>query len=156
MDKVIEAIRNLLKTTLGAKYKKYYYWEIRVPNQALLPFVEVIPMGTKITNRGTGWMMNNEYQVTVTIKDTLKKYLNSKTDKEILDHIQALVKKMEDRDTSGNLKSDCILWVLHNNLQLSATANINWDWQINYDEIDLWESYITFASVMFSVKVITT
>ncbi len=156
MNEVIEAIRTLMKNTLGAKYKKYYYGEIRVPNQSLLPFMEIIPIWSKITNRWTGWMLSEEYQIQINVKDTLKKYLQSKTDNETLKHIQDLVKKIEDRDSDWNLESSTVLWVLHDNLQLSNTANIVWDWQITYDEIDLWDSYITLASISFIVKVITT
>jgi len=155
MNEIIEAIRTLLQNTLWGKYKKYYYWEIRVPNQAFLPFIEVVPIWTNITNRWTWWMMNNEYSIWITIKNTLKKYLKQNTNVEALEHVQDLIEKMEWRNDNWDLKDDTILWILHNNLQLSTNANINWDWNISYDELDLWDSYITFATVLFTVKVIT-
>ena len=156
MNEIIEAIRTLLKDTLGATYQKYYYGEIRVISQIVLPCIEVIPLTSTITNRGTGGMANNEFRVQVNIKNTLKKYLGGKKSDTVLEHVQDLVKKMEDRDSDGNIKSDTVLGVLHDNLQLSNTANINGDWQITYDEIDLGDSYITFASIIFTVRVITT
>lgn len=96
-------------------------------------------------------MVNNEYQVRVNIKNSLKKYLQQNTNVETLDHVQDLVQKMEAR-TGGNINSDSILWVLHDNLQLSGNSHIVWDWEISYDEIDLGESYITYASILFTVK----
>jgi len=54
MNEIIEAIRALLLASLGTTYKKYYYGEVRVPTQAFMPFIEVIPMGTSIKNKGTG------------------------------------------------------------------------------------------------------
>lgn len=156
MNEVILAIRTLLNTTLGSIYKKIYYGEIRVPNQVDLPFLEVIPMSSSVTNRGTGGMMNNEYQIQINVKSSLKKYLKSNTNVEVLEHIQDLVKKVESRDDDGNLESNTVLGVLHDNLQLSTTANINGDWQISYGEMDLGDSYITMASILFTVKVITT
>lgn len=155
MNEVIEAIVTLLQTKLGNTYKKYYYWEIKVPNQSFMPFIEVIPLNSDIVNRGTWWMLDNTFQIQVTIKNSLKKYLKQNTNVETLDHIQDLVKKMEDRNSDWTIKSNTVLWVLHDNLKLNATVHINGDWSIVYDEIDLWESYITFASIVFSWKLIT-
>lgn len=44
MNEVILAILDLLRTTLGSTYKKYYYGEIRVPNKNYMPFIEVMPV----------------------------------------------------------------------------------------------------------------
>lgn len=59
--------------------------------------MEVVPVGSKLANRGTGGMMNNEYQIRVNIKNTLKKYLAQDTNVETLEHVQDLVEKMEGR-----------------------------------------------------------
>ena len=95
MNQVIEALRTLLRNTLGSTYKKYYYGEIRVPNQAFMPFVEVFPISTTATNRGTGGMMNNEYRIQINVKSTLKKYIQQNTNVEKLDHVYDLVEKVE-------------------------------------------------------------
>lgn len=68
--------------------------------------------------------MDNEYQVRVTIKHSLKSYLKENTNVEVLDHVQDLVEKMEGR-TSGDVDSNTVLGVLHDNLKLSNTAHIN-------------------------------
>lgn len=68
-------------------------------------------------------MINNEYQVRVNIKSSLKKYLQQNTNVETLDHVQDLVEKMESR-TSGDIDSDTVLGVLHNNLTLTGNAHI--------------------------------
>jgi len=104
-------------------------------------------------------MVNNEYQIQINVKNTLKKYLKENTNVETLDHIQDLVQKMEGRDTdTGDLLSTTVLGVLHDNLTLTISGNrkadINGDWDIGYDEIDLGESYITIATISFTVKVI--
>lgn len=55
-------------------------------------------------------MVNNEYQVQINVKNTLKKYLKENTNVETLDHIQDLVQKMEGRDTdTGDLLSTTVL-----------------------------------------------
>ncbi len=154
MNEVITEIITLLRASLWSTYKKYYFWEIRVPNQAFLPFIEVVPVGSRIVNRWTGGTINNEFQIRVNIKNSLKKYLQQNTNVETLDHVQDLVEKMESR-TNWNINSNTILWVLHDNLRLSWNADIIDNWEITYDEIDLWESYITYASVLFTVKAIT-
>lgn len=156
MNDVLEAIQTLLSTTLGSIYKKYYYWEIKVPNQKFMPFIEIMPLTSEIQNRWTWGMLDNNFTVQVTVKNTLKKYLKNNTDVDTIDHIQDLVKKVEDRNTDWTLKSNTVLWVLHDNLKLNDKVHINWDWNIVYDDIELWESYITFASITFSCKLLTT
>lgn len=108
MNEIIIEIQTLLKTALTTTYKKYYIGEIRVPNQAYLPFIEIIPITSSLKNRGTGGMMNNEFQVQINIKNSLKKYLKQDTNVETLEHIQDLVEKMEKR-TNGNLDSNTIV-----------------------------------------------
>ncbi len=156
MNEVIEAIRALLKSTLGGAYKKYYYGEVHIPNQSFLPFVEVVPMSSRIDNRGTGGMMDNQYTIQVNVKSTLTKYLRENTNTETIEHVKDLVKQIEERDSNGNVLSTTILGVLHDNLQLSNTANINGNWDISYDSLDLGDSYITIAKISFTVRVIST
>lgn len=54
MNEVITAIISLLRTTLGSTYKKYFYGEVHIANKAYMPYIEVVPMGTRAKNRGTG------------------------------------------------------------------------------------------------------
>lgn len=44
MNEIITAIIALLRASLSGTYKKFYYGEIRVANQAFLPFIEVVPV----------------------------------------------------------------------------------------------------------------
>ena len=101
-------------------------------------------------------MLSGEYSVAVSIKTTIKKFLGQKTDKEVMDHIQDCVVRMEGRNDDGTLKSDSVLGVLHDNLQLviseTRRADIVGDWDVSYEESDLGESYIVIATVMFTVK----
>lgn len=141
MDDIITAIITLLQKNLGAQYKKYFYGEVRVPEQVYFPFIEVIPMSSKITNRGTGGMTNGEYSIILQIKSSLKKYMGGTKGNEKLDHIQDMVKRIENRNDNGTIKSDTILGVLHDNLQLviseTRRADIVGDWDISYEEADL-------------------
>lgn len=99
-------------------------------------------------------MVDNEYSIAISIKNTLKKYVKEGTNVQILEHIQDLVQKMEWRETNGDVSSNTVLGVLHDNLKLSDKANINGDWNITYDEIEYGDSYITVATILFTVKVI--
>lgn len=155
MNEVILAIIALLQAQFTTQYKKYFYGEVKVPNQSMMPFLEVIPLGSRIDNRGTGRLSTNEYRIQVNIKSSLKKYLKENTAVSTIDHIQDLVLKAEDRDTLGNVETATVLGVLQNNLQLSSTAHIVGQWEIRYDEIELRESYITVASISFVVQKIT-
>jgi hypothetical protein len=51
MNEVITAIQTLLSTTLTTTYKKYYYGEVKVPNQAFMPFVEIFGRETNLDNK---------------------------------------------------------------------------------------------------------
>jgi hypothetical protein len=53
-------------------------------------------------------MLDNTFEMTVTIKHSLKKYLKENTDVNVVAHYQDLVKKMEDRNADGTLKSTTI------------------------------------------------
>lgn len=156
MDDIITAIITLLQQNLGAQYKKYFYGEVRVPEQVYFPFIEVIPMTSKITNRGTGGMTNGEYSIMLQIKTSLKKYVGGKKGNEKLDHIQDMVKRIENRNENGTIKSDTVLGVLHDNLKLviseTRRADIVGDWDISYEEADLGESYVVMATIGFTVK----
>lgn len=155
MNEVIESILNLLRTNLGGAYKKYYYGEIRVASQMAFPMIEVIPNTSRITNRGTGGMTNNDFDIIIVVKSTLKKYLGGNKG-EKLNHTQDLVKRIEERDTDGTIKSTTVLGVLHDNLKLIKDgvrfADINDNWEVDYEESDLGDSYIVQATISFTVK----
>lgn len=66
------------------------------------------------------------------------------------------MKRIEERDTDGTIKSDTVLGVLHDNLKLIKDgvrfADINDNWEVSYEESDLGESYIVQATISFTVK----
>lgn len=119
MNEVILAIIALLEAKFGKQYKQYYFGEIRVPAHMTFPFVEVVPLASKIDNRGTGAMTDNEFRIAITVKTTLKNYLATSS-AERMKHVQDLVKRMEERNTDGTIKDTTILGVLHDNLQLTV------------------------------------
>ena len=154
MDDVILAIIDLFKTNLEeGVYKDVYYGENRVPAEPDFPFVEVVPNRTIMRTRGTNSMMN-EFSITVNIKDTLKASLTHDTDKEIVEHTQEMVKRMEAR-TDSIPDSDTILGILHDNLKLSNTVHLNNDWDINYQASEYNGSYILVASVQMTASLIS-
>lgn len=154
MNEVINSIRDLLKAQFGSTYKKYYNAEIRVPNLAEMPFIEVIKDNTLITNRWTGWMHSDEFNIIITVKSSLKKYLKQNTNIEILDYSSDLAEKVEGRDSNMDIKDNTIIWVILNNLKLSNKVNIVWDFNILYDEMDLWDSYLVYAKINLKAKLI--
>lgn len=156
MDTVITALRALLLTALGSTYKDYYYGENLVPAQADFPFLEIVPVSTLMEQRGTNSMMN-EFTIMINIKDTLKNFLTSDTDKEILSHMQTMVKRMEERETSpdGKPKAATVLGVLHDNRQMSNTVHINNDFEIAYNVTEYGESWLLKASLTFTASKIS-
>ena len=154
MDDVILAIISLLKTQFTTTYNEYFYGENIIPSEPMFPFIEVIPNASSINNRGTGGTKNNTFSVTIKIKDSLKKYLNSNTNQSKFSALQTMVKRMEER-TLNIFKNTSVMYVLANNLKLSDTANINENWEINYDVVPLDGSYVIISSVTFNVNLLS-
>lgn len=155
MDDIILQIKALLEAGLTSAFKKYFYGENKVPEESIMPFIEVIPTRTSMVTRGTGGLRDNEYSVTVNIKDDLKHHLTANTDKDIISGQQFMVKKMEERDANGVPLSATVLGILNENLQLNTKAHIIDNWEISYDTSPFGGSYILIASITFSVKKIT-
>ncbi len=155
MDNIITELLSKLETALSTTYKKYYYGESLIPVQAYLPIIEVVPVRTSITNRGTGGCKENEFEINIKIKDTLKNYLKSDTNKVIAEYMQTMVKRMEERESNGVFKNATVMGVLKNNLKLDGNANIIDDFVISYDVLPLDESYIIVGTVTINVKLLT-
>lgn len=155
MDDIILALRTLLDASLTPDlYKAIYYGENFVPSKSEVPFVEVIPVETEMLQQGTNSMMN-EYVITIQIKDIIKNFITANTDKEIISHVQTLVKRMEERDANGKPKSTTILGVLHDNRKITDTVNINNIGRINYTTESLNGSLILSAAVTITANRIT-
>lgn len=154
MDEVITQLITLFSSALGSEYKDYLYGENRLPAEADYPFLEVVPVSTLMTQRGTNSMMN-EFTITVNIKDTLKNFLTSNTDKEIIAHMQEMVKRMEERETSGKPKAATVLGVLHDNRQIGSTVHINNNFGIEYNKSEYGKSLILIGSLTFTANKIT-
>jgi len=138
-----------MEAGLTTTYKKYYYGENEVPEQQILPCLEVVPNGTFIENIGTGGMVKSEYTITINIKNSVKNFY-TKGATTIVRAMQDMVKKMEERDGSHKLKSTTVLGILHNNLKLSSSVEINGDWRIVYDKIEVRDTFIVIGSVTFT------
>lgn len=156
MDDVLLAIRTLLLAGLDMvdTYKAVYYGRNTVPATSEMPFVEVIPIGTDMENRGSN-SMNNEFEIMVRMQDTLKENITENTNKSIISHSQTFVKRMEERDANGKPLATTILGVLHDNRKLSNTVTINNFGRINYNEEFLDGSWIITAEMIMLTQKIT-
>ena len=157
MDEIISAIRALLAAdgTIAALYKKIYYGVNPIPADSELPCIEVYPIGTQMLNLGTASMMNT-YTIGVRIKDTLKAFVTNDTNKQVIDHSQDFVQRVENRDSNGKPDSGTILRVLHDNRQLSNTASIHEVSGIKYNTRELDKvSMIITAEINVTVKKIS-
>lgn len=155
MDDVILALRTLLDGSLEADlYKAIYYGENFIPAKSEVPFVEVIPVSTNMSNHGTNSMMN-EMTITIKSKDIIKNFLTANTDKEVLTHVQTMVKRMEERDANGKPKSTTILGVLHDNRKISNKVHINNIGTIDYTTESLNGSLFLTASITITANVVT-
>jgi len=123
MDDIIIALKALLAAAMGTTYT-YYYGENKVPADADLPLIEVIPVGTSMEVSGTGGQRRFEHTIHIGVKLRLQDYVQENTNVTTVAHVQDLVKIMEERNSNGTLKSATILGVLSENLQLSPTAKI--------------------------------
>jgi hypothetical protein len=54
-------------------------------------------------------MLDNTFTIQINVKNTLKKYLKENTNVDTIAHMQDLVKKIEDRNTDGTIKSATVL-----------------------------------------------
>jgi hypothetical protein len=154
MDDIIQKIIDLMQSELGSNYKKYFYGENLVPEQAIFPFIEVIPTTTSIENRGTGGMKDNEMNIRINIKDSLKNFLSTNTDVSKVSHMQTMVKRMEER-SSGDFRDKTIMGVLSNNLTLEGLVQKIGSWEISYEVLPLDGSYIIISSVEFRASLIS-
>ena len=154
MDDIISKIVDLMSRNLGNTYKKYFYGENILPEQVLFPFIEVIPLTTLISNRGTGGMKDNEMNIRINIKDTAKNFFKRNTNISTVEGLQTMVKRMEER-VLNDFKSTTVIGILSENLQLEAVAQIIGDWEISYEILPSDGSYIIISSVEFTVKLIS-
>lgn len=152
MDDVILTIQTLISAQFGTDFKKYYYGENKVPEQSVFPFLEVVPLSTSIINRGTGGMTTDEFRIRINLKDSLKNHLTTNTDKNILGHMQWIIKKMEERDSSGRVKPSTVIGVLQSDLQLNNKALIVDDWEASYTETPYGESWMIIGSLDFVAR----
>lgn len=152
MDNVVDKIIELLRAALGTEFKKYFHGENKIPEQAIFPLIEVIGNTSSHFNIGTGGMMRKEHDIQINIKNTLKNFLKTNTNTEIISHKQWMEQKMEGDDVHGKFLPGTVMYVLHNDLQLDGLVNIHGEWEIDYVGEAYGEDYIITASVKFKTK----
>jgi len=99
--------------------------------------------------------MMNELTVTIKSKDIIKNFVTGNTDKEVLTHVQTMVKRMEERDANGKPKATTILGVLHDNRRISNTVHINNIGTIQYATESLNGSLFLTAEITITAQRIT-
>jgi hypothetical protein len=155
MDNIIDELIVLLTAALGSTYKKYFYGKNIAPEQAIFPFIEVVPVHTGVESKGTGNCRENEFSIQINIKDTVKANYTANTNKSEFTSMKSLVKRMEERESDSTFKAATVMGVLVNNLKISNKATIMGNWDIDYDDFTLDGSSIIIGSVTFTVRLLT-
>ena len=119
MFRTLKKIRDLLKSTFGNTFKKYWIDDPNLIPQSELPAIYIAPISTDIDIADTGrdkMVYTIEIGVVINAKQELRKY-----NEEIVG-TQYLTEKMEGKDSNGALEKNTVLYVLRNNL----TLDDNW------------------------------
>jgi len=152
MDDILTEIKSLLTTALGSSYT-YVYGEVKVPDDTLFPLIEIIPITTIFNRLGTGTLSDNEFEIKINYKNTLKKFIKGDTNVTTLAYLQDAVKVMEERDgTTGQPKAATILGTMLDNIRLTNNVDILQEFNIEYNINDFDGSWIAIASLTMTAK----
>lgn len=155
MDDIIQGIQTVLNAALGSTYTGYIYGEVKVPNESMYPFIEIKPLSTEFILKGTGGLRDNLFTIDITVKNSIKKSFTDNTSKTVIAHIQDLIKKMEERDSTGTPKSTTVLGAINNDLTLNNTSMVVGQFNISYDNIEYDGSYIVMATLRIVARLLT-
>jgi hypothetical protein len=145
MKEICEALQSLIATALGSTYTVVYGYN-KIPSDADLPLVTIMPVTTEYLLRGTGGLREANYTITITATVSIKKYLEENTNRTTVSHLDALVALMEDRQADRTPVSASILGVIQANLTLSNTVSVAKISTINYQENNP-QSYLISATL---------
>jgi hypothetical protein len=159
MDKLITNLLALLKTTFSSDFKSYEYGKIEIPANSELPLITVNPVSTVVSNSGTSRDENN-FTIEVVVMASLKNYLNNVSGSgEIRSALQGLVKWVEDRETTGEVKNKSVMAVIRQNITANEAVLFNNDINVNYgdyvtnDEFPMVKAIISFTAQSRSKRV---
>ena len=153
MDDIIIQLQAILLAALTTTYNKYIYGEVKAPPQNFFPFIEIKPISENWDIIGTGDLRKTQSIVEITIKDTVKNFVKDDANISIIAHIQTLVKRMSERDsTTGQPKATTVLGAIFADLTLNGAGQVVNVFDISYDEIEYDGSYIVLASIRIQVE----
>lgn len=152
MNEIILKIIEILNAGVPADtYKKIFYGENVAPEQSIFPFIEVIGTEGVTEGIGTGGLVDEEFQITITVKDTIKNTLKEDTNATILEYDQIMKKRIEERDSERVFLPTTIIGILRANLTLDGLVTFNDSFVRNYENLpQLNGSYIAKASITFT------
>lgn len=132
MNDIIDALIVKLQAALPA-WRVYYGPTPQEPSD-YLPLIAVAPVRTSFKIRGTGGLRTEDMEINITAMVNLRDYFEDTEGTEV-DHLEALVLAMEDRDADGKPKSTTILGAVNNDLSIGGTVGDILEFNINYDTI---------------------
>jgi len=116
-------IKDILRTNIGTgKVKKIFIGDPYMIPTSQLPCVAVVPVLTGV-DVADNTRDANIFEIDIVGIENIKSYFGEKLDEMV--GVKALINIMEERNSSGTLQSDTVLYQLRDNLQLGN------NWQIN-------------------------
>lgn len=149
MKEICQTLRTLIATALGSSYTVVYGY-VKLPAESDLPLISIIPVRTEDSIRGTGGLRKAIYTITIKATVSIKKYVSTTSGTQI-EHANALVEIMEDRNADRTAKSTSILGVIQANPSISNYVNIANISDIDYQENDP-QSYLTSATLTLTAE----
>lgn len=116
-------LKDIIRTNIGTgKVKKVFIGDPAMIPESQLPCIAIVPVSTETNVADTG-RDKNTFNIDIVAIENIKNYFGKTPDEMI--GIKALVDIMEERNSSGTLQSDTVLYQLRDNLTLGD------NWQID-------------------------
>lgn len=115
MNRVLAELKSLFDNALSSKFTEIYQGEVVLPPQSYLPCLMLIPQSTEVIAKSTA---KDQYTYTILLRAVvdIKKYFDEAGTGDVLKAQQALINLMEERETTGVLKTATVLGVLRANI----------------------------------------
>ena len=117
MTKALEALRDLIKSSTGGKFKKIYIGDPLSIATSEMPALIINPVITEIDAADN---QNDDiiYNIDINVVLNLKEFLN-RTQEQQSGFVE-LVNYFEEEDSNGNFTSDSLIKIIRNNLVLGT------------------------------------
>lgn len=151
MIAILEKLKTILQEDCSWA-KKIEIWNDIIPSFNSVPFIEIVPINTEVTNTWSWWL--NENVSTIQIKLTHAYHQKIKQNPQVSDlsSYLFLIEKMEWRDEKRRAKTSSILWILLRNLRLGGEADIMQNFVINYETVSYDWNKLIIATIDFNIN----